>query len=317
MKLAKQIAALAAMVFLFAAFNISIYTLCTKRCIPDSGEVKKAKVIKLEKYLPFDDNSLIVKLDGSLELTGELPVIDGAEGLYPVFSAVVNALYPESSVSFDGKTFGADSRLQMNNTLRAYKAVVDGTSDIVFCASPSAAQLAYAEEKGVKLEFVPIGREAFVFLVNVSNPVDNLTVEQVRGIFAGEYRSWAQLGGENVPISPLQRLEGSGSQSALVGFMKGREMARDYDSFLGSAIGFSFRYYVSEVIENGGVKMLSLNGAYPNRENIINGSYPVVSPFYAVYDKANDNPNVRLIIDWLLSSEGQYIIGETGYIPLA
>ena len=81
--------------------------------------------------------------------------------MYPVFSAFANALYPENQVIFDGKNFMPGSKLQMNNTREAYKEVVDGTADIVFCAAPSEEQLAYAKKKGVKLELVPIGSEAF------------------------------------------------------------------------------------------------------------------------------------------------------------
>lgn len=98
--------------------------------------------------------------------------------------------------------------------------------------------------------------------------------------------------------------------------MNGEKAIRDYDSFIGSAIGFSFRYYVADVIENSGVKMLAVNGAYPDRENIKNGRYPIVSQFYAVYDKENDNPNIPILIEWLLSEEGQYIIEKTGYTAI-
>ncbi len=317
MKLLKQIGVLFSVVFCFVLINVAIWTLCTSRCLPDDGKVEKAKVISLEKYLPFREDSEIVKKKANVAFEGELPVLDGAEGLYPVFSAVVHALYPESAVSFDGENFGADSKLQMNNTLRAYRGVVDGTVDIVFCAGPSEAQLAYAKEQGAELEFVPIGREAFVFLVHKDNPVDSLTVGEVRDIYAGRCNNWKDFGGKDLPIAALTRIEGSGSQSALVSFMKGEPIAKDYDAIFGSAIGFSFRYYVTDVIANGRVKMLALNGIYPNKENVINGTYPVVSQFYAVYNKANPNANIPLLIDWLLSEEGQSIIEETGYIPIA
>ncbi len=316
-KLLKQIAILSAVAASFTAILCGIWFFGTARCLPDNGKVVKARVISLERYLPFDENSEIVKIKGALPWQGEVPVLDGAEGLYPVFSAAVHALYPKESVIFDGEGFTAESKLQMNNTLRAYRGVVDGTVDIAFCAGPSEAQLQYAEEKGVELAFVPIGREAFVFLVHKDNPVNSLTVEEVRGIYSGKYNNWRLFGGKDIPIAALTRLEGSGSQSALVAFMKGEPIAKDYDVMFGSAIGFSFRYYVSDVIANGRVKMLALNGIYPSRENIMNGTYPVVSPFYAVYDKANSNPNVALLIDWLLSDEGQMLIAETGYIPLS
>lgn len=214
MRLIKQITLIISVILCFTLFNTSIYFLCTQRCLPDNGQVEKIKIISLEKYLPFDEKSEIVNIKAELPLTGELPVIDGAEGLYPVFSAVVNALYPENSVSFNGQNFDFESKLQMNNTLKAYKGVVDGTADLVFCAGPSQAQLNYAAENDVELEFVPIGKEAFVFLVNSKNPISELTAEEIRGIYTGQYTNWSQLGGKNIPISALQRIEGSGSQTA-------------------------------------------------------------------------------------------------------
>lgn len=128
MRLIKQITLIISVILCFTLFNTSIYFLCTQRCLPDNGQVEKIKIISLEKYLPFDEKSEIVNIKAELPLTGELPVIDGAEGLYPVFSAVVNALYPENSVSFNGQNFDFESKLQMNNTLKAYKGVVDGTA---------------------------------------------------------------------------------------------------------------------------------------------------------------------------------------------
>ena len=313
----KHIAILAAVVLCFAAFDLAIYFQCTRRCLPDHGAVRKTKMISLEEYLPFAPESRVVRLDTDFTLEGELPVLDGAEGLYPVFSAIAGAIYPEEAVTFADGSFTPDSRLQMNNTLRAYRGVVDGTVDLAFCAGASEEQLDYAQQQGVELEFVPIGREAFVFLVNSRNPVENLSVEQLRGVFSGRYTSWSELGGDHQLIAPLQRLAGSGSQTMLLAFMKGEPVKKCYTAFLGSAIGFSFRYYVADVMENSGVKMLSVNGAYPSPENIRNGSYPIVSPFYVVYDKANPNPNVQRLVEWILSEEGQQIILQTGYTPIS
>ncbi len=317
MRTFKQIFALVAVALCFAAIWGLIWVFGTSRCLPDDGKVEKAKVISLEKYLPFSEDSEIVRMKGTATLEGELPVLDGAEGLYPVFSAVVHALYPEASVRFDGENFTPESALQMNNTLSAYRGVVDGTVDVVFCAAPSEAQLAYAKEKGVELAFVPIGREAFVFLVHKDNPVDSLTVDEVRGIYSGKYNNWKQFGGKDIAIAALTRIEGSGSQSALVAFMKGQPIAKDLDVMLGSAIGFSFRYYVTDVIADGRVKMLALNGVYPDKQSVMDGTYPVVSQFYAVYDKANGNPNIPLLVEWLLSDEGQTLIEQTGYVPIS
>ena len=81
-----------------------------------------------------------------------------------------------------------------------------------------------------------------------------------------------------------------------------------------NSIGFSFRYYVEEIIRNPDIKMISIDGVFPNIENIKNGTYPVVTPLYAVSYKDNPNPNVKILLDWILTDEGQYIIEQTGYV---
>lgn len=228
----------------------------------------------------------------------------------------MGSVYPEDSVIFDGENFAPESALHYTNTLRAYKAVVDGDADIVVCAEPSEAQLEYAQEQGVELEFMPIGKEAFVFIINNENPISNLTVEQIRGIYSGKYTNWSQVGGDNTIIDPVQRIEGSGSQSVMVSFMDGIPMKKNLLGFMGRAIGFSFRYYVSGIVDNGGVKMLSVNGVYPDKENISSGQYPITVDFYAVYRKDNSNPNVKSMLDWILSDDGQEIVEKSGYIPV-
>lgn len=313
-KIHKQILILVFLITMFALFDLGIYLMFTKRCINDYSEGMQAKSIELDQYLPFEEDSLVVKTDSEIKLSGDLPVVDGAAALYPVCSGMVNALYPEESVIFDGGNFSEESALQMNNTRGAYKGVVDGDVDFIICAKPSEEQLEYAKQQGVTLKMVPIGKEAFVFIVNTKNPVSDLTVEQIRGIYSGTYTNWKQLGGEKELIAALQRNEGSGSQTAMLSFMGEEKMVVDYDSFLGSSIGFSFRFYVEGIVEDGGVKMLAVNGVYPNEENIRNDSYPVVSNFYAVYRGDNENPNIPVLIDWLLSPEGQKMIEETGYV---
>jgi phosphate transport system substrate-binding protein len=62
--------------------------------------------------------------------------------------------------------------------------------------------------------------------------------------------------------------------------------------------------------------MLSLNGVYPSAENIKNREYPIVAEFYAIYRADNKNENVKLLIDWLLSDEGQALIEKTGYVRI-
>ncbi len=316
MSLKKQILILVSIVLAFALLDVGIYEGLTKRYFNSTNKEMQAKSIEVSKYLPFENDSEIVKFDSKNKLTGDLPTVDGAAALYLVFSAFVNAVYPKESVEFDGENFTDKSKLHYTNTRGAYKAVVDGEADIIFCAKPSEEQKQYAKDKNVELEYVPIGREAFVFIVNANNPVDNLTVEQVRGIYSGKYKKWSEFGGEDYYIEPIQRNAGSGSQTSMIAFMNGEEMKYSVLGFMGKPIGFSFRYYVEGLVANGKIKMLSLNGVYPDKENIANGKYPVASNFFAVYDKNNENLNVKKFIEWILSDEGQDIIEKSGYVPL-
>ena len=313
-RLTRQLLTLGALVLLFLALNLTIFFVFTRRCIPSTSKGMQAKSVELSDYLPFDENSEIVALDGSLKLENDLPIIDGAAALYPVFSGFVHAVYPADSVHFDGENFTAESALRYSNTRGAYKAIVDGDIDIAICVAPSEEQLAYAAEQGVELVFTPIGRDAFVFIVNRDNPVDNLTLDQLKGIYGGTYTNWSQVGGDRSHIAVLHRNEGSGSQSALLNFMGDTPVKTDYFSFLGRSIGFSFRFYVEGIVEDGGVKLLSLDGVYPNTENIRSGAYPIVNDFYAVTRKGETNPNVQAFVDWMLSPEGQAIVEGSGYV---
>lgn len=284
-------------------------------------------MIDVGSYLPHEDSSKLPKKEASLKLTDHLPVLDGAAALVPVYAAVIENVYPIGCVTYEGgrfsadnyygENFAADSAMQYKNTVRGYQAIVDGTTDILFCAGPSAEQMRYAEEKGVELVYVPVGLEAFVFFVNEQNPVDNLTVEQIRKIYACDYTNWSEVGGPNRIINPVTRLEGSGSQTAFESVMGGQKIGKKSPlAITGASIGFSFRYYMDGIVGNDTVKMISLNGVHPSAENIQNRTYPIVTQFYAIYRKDNDNPNIPILIEWLLSDEGQRLIEETGYVRI-
>ena len=283
--------------------------------------------IDIHEYLPFDEDSKIVKTDSkTLKLTENLPRIDGAAALFPVYSAFVNAVYPNTTKLHDGI-------FEYNNTPDGYRLLAEKETDIFIGVYPSDEQRAYAEENQTTFEYTPIGTEAFVFFVHKDNPITNLTTEQIKDIYSGKITNWKDVGGKNEKIAAFQRNEGSGSQSMLKRFMGDTpitdaptemvndlmagiiEQVADYKSKTNS-IGFSFRYYVEGIIKNPDIKMISIDGAAPTSENIRNGSYPILTPIYAVTYKENQNGNVDKLLEWILSDEGQYIIKETGYVGI-
>lgn len=323
----KQIAILLAVILAFAAFNGSLYVLLTGRLSNNFSSATQSKMVDVGAFLPHEAGSDLPDIHTSFRLSGDLPVLDGAAALVPVYAAIIHNVYPAGCVTyiggsfsddnFYGENFAPDSAMQYKNTVRGYKAIVDGDTDILFCAAPSAEQKAYAEAQGVELVYVPVGLEGFVFFVNAQNPVESLTVQQIRSIYAGEITNWAEVGGTNRIINPVTRLSGSGSQSAMDSFMAGQEFGtKSLLAVTGGSLGFSFRYYLDGMVGSDSVKMLQLNGVYPSPENIQNGTYPVIAKFYAIYRADNENENIHKLIDWLLSDEGQQIIEKTGYVRI-
>jgi phosphate transport system substrate-binding protein len=284
--------------------------------------------IRLHEYMPFDPESKIATLDqpASLKLRADLPVVDGAAAVFPLYSAFVNATYPNWVKLYDGT-------LEYNNTVGGYELLAKRETDIFFGAYPSEEQIAFAEKLNTEFVYTPIGKEAFVFFIHKDNPIDNLTTEQIKAIYSGEITNWKQLGGKNEPISAYQRNEGSGSQSMLIRFMDGTpimepdtekindlmsgiiEQVADYRNKNGS-IGFSFRYYMEGIIKNPDVKLLSVDGVAPTVENIQSGAYPITASLYAVTWKGNNNRNVEKLLKWILSPEGQELVEKTGYVPI-
>jgi phosphate transport system substrate-binding protein len=236
MKKGRAFLALTSIILAFALFNLSIYMLLTGRLANNFSSASQAKMIDVAQFLPFEEDSDLARIESSLKLTDDLPVLDGAAALVPVYAAIVNAVYPEGSVTYEGgefsddnfygENFAANSAMQYKNTVRGYKAIVDGETDILFCAGPSEEQRQYAADNGVELVYVPIGLEGFVFFVTANNPVSDLTVEQIRKIYAAEYKNWKDVGGANRIINPVTRLKGSGSQTAFEAFMGDYKIGR-------------------------------------------------------------------------------------------
>ena len=308
--------------FLVLGINIGIIK------YEESITIKTNVNIDCSEYLPFIEDSKIVKLDNeaSLKLTDNLPRVDGAAAVFPVYSAFVNATYP-NTVSLN------DGIFEYRNTVRGYRSLALKETDLFFGAFPSEEQIDFARKQGNEFEYTEIAKEAFVFFVHKDNPVESLTTEEIKKIYSGKITNWKEVGGKDEEIIAFQRNEGSGSQSMLIRFMAGTpimdapteqvndfmvgiiDQVSDYKNKTNS-IGFSFRYYMEGIIKNPNVKILKVDGIEPNVQNIKNDKYPITTSLYAVTYKNNDNENVQKLLDWILSDEGQEIIEKTGYVGI-
>jgi phosphate transport system substrate-binding protein len=280
-------------------------------------------------YQPFNNDGKVAMLDtvSTLKLKKELPVLDGATALYPLYSAFVQAVYPNKNYDIH------HSKVMCNNTMTAYQMLIKKKVDIIFVARPSKQQIELAEKQGITMKFTPVAKEAFVFFVNKNNPINSLTVDEIQGIYSGEIKRWNEIGGNNDSIIAFQRNEGSGSQTAFINFMgekriikpktdekifgMGKMISRvaDYANY-NNSIGFSFRFFTDEMVRNKQIKLLKINGVYPDIESIKNQTYLLTSDLYAVTLSDNTNPNVVKFLEWILSSQGQSLVERTGYCAI-
>jgi phosphate transport system substrate-binding protein len=288
----------------------------------------------LSEYTPFKEGNKLVKIElPTLAIESEHPSIHGAFALYPVYAAAVEATFRNTEgLKFDPEYRGAD--IKSGTSPAAFESLLhDAGSDMIFMGSLSEKQLQEAKDKGIELVITPIGYEAFIFFVSKVNPVDELSLEQIRNIYSKKTTRWNEVGGKRERILPFQRPEGSGSQTAMQRVMGDVPMASppkeefrsgmggivadvaDYRNY-GNALGFSFRYYVEGLFKHGGVKLLKVDGIAPTIENIQNGSYPLIGEIVIISRADNVNPNVPKLTEWFLSPQGQELIKNVGYVPL-
>ena len=191
-----------------------------------------------QKLVTLDHRASLI-----IEKEEDMPVLDGAEACYPVYSALAKAVYKDIG-SIEGKyhdeaekawsskdgiksvdyvvrnTYFYNGRIvTFSNTVEGYDRLVSGDVDIVLAARPSRNQKEKAMHQLEQIMTIPVGKEAFIFFVEEDNPVDNLTSEQIRGIYHGDITNWKQLGGKNQKIIAFQRPEDSGSQVMMKWFM--------------------------------------------------------------------------------------------------
>ena len=110
-------------------------------------------------YAPFKEDSKVATLDepSTLVLKENLPVLDGALALYPVYAAFAQATYQEEAV------LANPASVTFTDTVQAFRGLIAGERDIIITAAASKKQLEAAAEAGVELHLTEIGKEAFVF----------------------------------------------------------------------------------------------------------------------------------------------------------
>ena len=265
-----------------------------------------------------------------------LPVMDGSTSAIPLEAGFKSRLL---GIPYDE----AYNMVEHHKTHESFSMLLSGETDMIFTVPISESQQREADEKNIHLNFVPVAKEGFVFIVNKNNPVDSLTQEQIKDIYSGEITNWKDVGGNDEPIIAYQRNKDSGSQNLITQFMGERELM----SFVGQkkpasskptspqietmgkliraiieydnseqAIGYSVYSYAAQMYENNSdIKFIAVDGIAPSKDTLADGTYPLISSTYALYTD-NAPKRVHDFVNWAISDEGQTCALENGYLPV-
>jgi len=244
--------------------------------------------------------------------------IDGSTTVGPIGDAFAEAfmgMYPSVSITVK-KTGSGDGAA----------ALVDGRCDIAMMSRFMKEQeFKTAVEKGIFPVAHVIAMDGICVVVHASNPVKELTTEQVRNIYLGKITNWKELGGPDRKIVPISRDTSSGTyetfhelvmkkekMAANVEYVNANPQAHARVKSTEGAIG-----YVGLGFVDMNVKAVKIDGVMPSRQTIAQGKYPISRPLFLFtngYPKLGSM--IHLFCTFYLTEKGQEIIEAKGFIPV-
>lgn len=208
--------------------------------------------------------------------------------------------------------------------------LINGTADIAMASRDiKKSEVEQAAAKGIKADEITVGFDGITLIINKGNKVQNLTSKQLGQIFRGEITNWKELGGDDAKIVVLSRDSSSGTHEFFKehivreGNSKGSQEYGKETLYLPSneaikqevnsnknAVG-----YIGMGYADGTAKSLNVDGVEPTVENVSKKSYPIARAVYWIADE-NRSGDVKGIIEYALSPEGQAIVKEEGFVPV-
>jgi phosphate transport system substrate-binding protein len=220
---------------------------------------------------------------------------------------------------------GVSVYVEGGGTALGVKSLAAGEIDICTASRPLKSEEVkiLSEKFGLIGMSTMIAKDGLTIFVNPENPVDDISIEQLKDIFTCRINNWKYVGGKDTSIITVSRNPNSGTYLYFKEhILEGEEYCDDMIiepttasiiqkiSETQNGIGYGgIGYYTSEV------KHLKINGMEPTEKNVVDNIYPV-SRYLYLYTLQTPEGTVKNFINWVLSPEGQKVIKEAGYIPL-
>lgn len=223
-------------------------------------------------------------------------------------------------------------RIWSSKTHGAFINLIDGEAELILThRTISPDEAAHADSVGVSLIETPIAMDAFVFVVNRSNPVRSLTVNQIQKIYTGETTNWSEVGGNNHSIKVFTRPRNSGSEEVFRKLVMGTLVPADFPAsdiggmsqVFGEIIHFTdgicytFNNYkkLQARVPDSEVPKIAVNGIFPSDKTVQNGTYPFISRVHvAIRSDLNPNSMAYKLYEWLQSDDAKATIKECGFL---
>ena len=208
-------------------------------------------------------------------------------------------------------------------------ALVNGATDIATSSRPmKSSEMNQLKERYASLGVeVKTAKDGITVYVSESNPVSELTIEQIKDIYTGKITNWKQVGGQDSKIIMYGRENSSGTFAYFRdNVLKGKDYAPTTQHMPGTAavvnavsrdkngIGYGGAAYAKGVKEIAVKKNAGTPGIKPTAESIKAGTYPI-SRYLYLYLRSRPAGETKAFIDWVLSAEGQAIATKVGYFP--
>lgn len=240
----------------------------------------------------------------------------GAGGITVAGSTSVQPFAEKWAEAFHAAHPNVEIAVQGGGSTAGIQAALSGAAQI------GASSRSLHPDEASQLKQFEVARDGIAVVVHPSNPVTSLTLDQIRGIYAGEIQNWKDVGGPDKKITVITREEGSGTRGAFEELaMKDKKIAssdlvqdstgavHQMVSSDPAAIGF-----ISLAQMSSNVKGVAIGGVSPSEANIDAGTYPLVRPFLFL-TKQPPTGNVKAFIDFVQGPTGKELTRKEGLLP--